>query len=131
MSRLRILIVDDEVSFAHALRRVLHRMYDVEVLSDGSQALDAVLAGRRFDVILSDVSMPRMTGVELLEELVTHAPDQARHFVFLTGGVFPERTEKRLRALGTRQLEKPVDVDELRAMISLVATAELPHERSA
>jgi CheY-like chemotaxis protein len=129
MSRLRVLIVDDEVSFAHALRRVLHRTHDVEVLGDGALALAAIMAGQRFDVILSDVSMPKMTGVELLEQLVTHAPDQARHFVFLTGGVFPERTEQRIRALGTRQLEKPVDLGELRSTISEVAAEAL--DRSA
>lgn len=121
MSRLSVLIVDDEPMFTSALRRLLHRTHDVEIASDGQQALDAVRAGRRFDVILSDVTMPLMSGIELLERLLEVAPDQAEHFVFLTGGTFPGPAQRRLRTLGTRQLEKPIDVAALRTMISEVA----------
>jgi CheY-like chemotaxis protein len=121
LGRLRVLLVDDEPTFTNALRRVLQRHHDVEVASDGKQALEVVLAGMRFDVILSDVMMPRMTGLELLEQLVTLVPDQACHFVFLTGGVFASPTQQRIRTLGTRQLEKPVDVAALRSIITEIA----------
>lgn len=120
MSRLRILIVDDETVFTHSLRRLLQRTHDVEVANDGQEALAAVQKGARFDVIFSDVTMPEMSGIELFEELQRIAPDQAQHFVFLTGGAFSSGTQHRLDALGIRQLEKPVDVTALRAMISQV-----------
>jgi CheY-like chemotaxis protein len=122
MTRLHVLVVDDEAMFTHSLRRLLQRTHDVEVANDGREALAKVLAGRRFDVILSDVTMPEMGGIELYEELLRAAPEQARRFVFLTGGAFSRPTELRLRALGTRQLEKPVDMAALRAMISQVAS---------
>lgn len=115
MTKLRVLIVDDEAMFTQSLRRLLMRQHDVAVANDGLEALTAVRAGQRFDVILSDVNMPQMTGIELFEQLLELAPDQAQHFVFLTGGAGP--TQQRLRALGTRQLEKPVDITALRAMI--------------
>jgi hypothetical protein len=51
---------------------------------------------------------------------VTLVPDQACHFVFLTGGVFGP-TRQRIHTLGTRQLEKPVDVAALRSIIAEVA----------
>lgn len=126
MSRLCVLIVDDEAIFTQSLRRLLQRTYDVEVANDGREALDAVLAGKRFDVILSDVMMPAMNGIELYEALQRVAPDQARHFVFLTGGAFGGSTQHRLRSLGTRQLEKPVDIAALRAMISQIAAERCP-----
>jgi CheY-like chemotaxis protein len=126
VTRLRLLIVDDEPMFTQALRRLLQRTHDVEVAGDGQEALAvvsaAVRSGRRFDVILSDVMMPAMSGIELLENLLEIAPEQARQFVFLTGGTFGGPTQKRLRALGTRQLEKPVDVAALRTMIDEVAS---------
>lgn len=117
MTKLRVLIVDDEAMFTQSLRRLLQRQHDIAVANDGLEALTAVRAGQRFDVILSDVNMPQMTGIELFEQLLELAPDQAQHFVFLTGGAFGGPTQQRLRALGTRQLEKPVDITALRAMI--------------
>lgn len=124
MSRLRVLIVDDEAIFTQALRRLLQRTHDVEVANDGEQALAVVRSGKRFDVILSDVMMPAMNGIELFEAVQAVDPEQARHFVFLTGGAFGGHAQNRLRSLGTRQLEKPVDVAALRSMISLVAESE-------
>ncbi len=121
MNKLRVLIVDDEAMFTQSLRRLLQRQHEVAVANDGLEALTAVRAGQRFDVILSDVNMPAMTGIELFEQLLELAPDQARHFVFLTGGAFTGPTQRRLGALGTRQLEKPVDIAALRAMIVEVA----------
>jgi CheY-like chemotaxis protein len=124
VSRLRVLIVDDEAIFTQALRRLLQRTHDVEVANDGEQALAVVRSGKRFDVILSDVMMPAMNGIELFEAVQAVDPEQARHFVFLTGGAFGGHAQNRLRSLGTRQLEKPVDVAALRSMISLVAASE-------
>ena len=124
MTRLRVLIVDDETIFTHALRRLLQRTHDIEVANDGVQALAAVRAGRRFDVILSDVMMPEMNGIELFEEVQRFDPEQARHFVFLTGGAFGGHAQQKLRKMGTRQLEKPVDVAALRHMITVVAENE-------
>jgi CheY-like chemotaxis protein len=124
VTRLRVLIVDDEAIFTQALRRLLQRTHDVEVANNGEQALAAVRAGRRFDVILSDVMMPLMNGIELFEAVQLVDPEQARHFVFLTGGAFGGHAQRQLRKMGTRQLEKPVDVAALRNMINLVAESE-------
>lgn len=121
MSKLRVLIVDDEAVFTQSLRRLLQRTHDVEVANDGREALAAVKRGARFDVILSDVMMPEMGGLELYDEVLRIAPEQARRFVFLTGGPFGGASQHRLHALGRRQLEKPVDMTALRAMITQVA----------
>jgi CheY-like chemotaxis protein len=121
VTRLRVLIVDDEPALTQALRRLLQRAHDVTTASDGRQALELLLAGERFDVILSDAMMPRMTGLELLEQLVQRIPEQARQFVLLSGGSFPALTRARLRTLGTYQLDKPVDVAALRSLLLEVA----------
>ncbi|MEZ4359797.1 MAG: response regulator [Kofleriaceae bacterium] len=126
VGRVRILIVDDERSFTTALRRVLGRVHDVTVAADGQEALDLIDAGQRFDVIFSDVTMPRMTGHELLDRLVTKDPEMAHHFVFLSGGGSPARLPARLRALGTRELEKPTDIQALREVIREIASEPAP-----
>jgi len=70
----RILIVDDEVGMQIALREVLQRQgYDVTVAKDGLAALNR-LESERFDLLLSDVRMPEMTGMELLERVRVRWP---------------------------------------------------------
>src|SRR6185295_1309014 len=62
--RAQILVVDDEPMISSAVRRILGREHDV-VATDAMGALKAIEGGRRFDVILCDVMMPDMSGVDL------------------------------------------------------------------
>jgi PAS domain S-box-containing protein len=119
--RLRILIVDDEPLVGDMLARVLRRDHEVVVASCGAAALVQITAGPRFDAIVSDVMMPNMTGIELLDALVRVDPDQARRLIFLSGGVFTPQTRARLDALGTLQLEKPIGTKELRRAVLSIA----------
>jgi CheY-like chemotaxis protein len=103
------------------LARVLRRDHEVVAVSCGREALDQVAAGAWFDAIVSDVMMPNMTGVELLEALVELAPAQAKRLIFLSGGVFSPETRIRLDELGTLQLEKPINTKDLRRQVMSVA----------
>jgi CheY-like chemotaxis protein len=111
------MLVDDEPQVAHTMERLLRRDYDVTVALCGKDALAHIASGTRFDAIVSDVMMPNMTGIELLEELRRIAPDQARRLIFLSGGAFTARTRERLDELGVLQLEKPVTAKELRIQL--------------
>jgi PAS domain S-box-containing protein len=121
--RLRILVVDDEPLVIEMLARVLRRDHDVVAVSCGQDALDQVSGGGWFDAIVSDVMMPNMTGIELLEALVQLEPLQAKRLIFLSGGVFTPETRARLDELGTLQLEKPVSMKELRRAVMSIATS--------
>jgi PAS domain S-box-containing protein len=122
--RHRILIVDDEPRVAQALKRMLSGDHDLTLASCGTEALEHVVAGARFDAIISDVMMPNMTGIELYDRLAQLAPDQAGRVIFLSGGVFTPQTQSRLESAGTVQLQKPVSAQELRACVAkLVARA--------
>ncbi|MCK6529298.1 sigma-54 dependent transcriptional regulator [Myxococcota bacterium] len=71
----RILVVDDEAANREALQRILARDgYDVESAASGDQAL-AALRASPFDLLLTDLKMPRMDGVELLRAARVVAPD--------------------------------------------------------
>ncbi len=114
------MVVDDDAMVGEMIARVLRREHDVVLASCGQEALDRVMTGEWFDAIVSDVMMPNMTGIELLERLVEIAPAQARRLVFLSGGVFAAETRARLDALGTLQLDKPVTGRDLRAAVANV-----------
>ncbi|MBV6491293.1 MAG: response regulator transcription factor [Fimbriimonadaceae bacterium] len=76
-SRVRVVVADDEVAYRNALQRTLDLMPDCEVVAmckDGQEALDACLAETP-DVLLTDVNMPRMSGVELATKLSAESPE--------------------------------------------------------
>jgi CheY-like chemotaxis protein len=114
------MLVDDEPLVAQTIERLLRRDYDVTIARCGRDAIEHIARGVRFDAIVSDVMMPNMTGIELVEELRRVAPDQAQRLIFLSGGAFTAQTRERLDALGAPQLEKPVTAKELRACLSQI-----------
>src|SRR5262249_60982807 len=123
----RVLIVDDEPRVAQALERMLHADYDLTLASCGADALAHVTGGTWYDAIISDVMMPNMTGIELLDRLEEVAPEQAPRVIFLTGGVFTAQTQHRLEASGNPQLQKPIGAQELPPCVApMVAPAPAP-----
>ncbi|HEX7840225.1 MAG TPA: ATP-binding protein, partial [Kofleriaceae bacterium] len=115
--RLRVLLVDDEPLVAQTMERLLRRDYDIAIARTGREAIDHITGGARFAAIVSDVMMPNMTGIELVDELQRIAPDQARRLIFLSGGAFTAQTRERLDQLGAPQLEKPISAKQLRACV--------------
>src|SRR5438445_10137166 len=97
---LSVLVVDDEVALRNALLRFLARRgIRGEGVSDGAEAL-RVLQQRNFDVIISDVRMPGMSGREFLERLGRDRPDLVPRVVLSTGDT---RSEEHTSELQSRQ----------------------------
>jgi PAS domain S-box-containing protein len=113
----RILVVDDEPFICSAIQRLLRKEHQVTTATSAREALGLVSAGQRFDVILSDLMMPEMSGEELLGALRGVAPDQAAKFVIMTGGAFTPRSEEFLRSLNLPHLVKPLTLENLRTAI--------------
>ena len=120
-TRRRLLIIDDEPQVLSALRRLLQREHDVEVESEAQAALARLERGERFDLILCDLMMPRMSGVEFLGAVKVARPDLAPRVVFMTGGAFTEEARAFLREVPNPFLDKPIDPDRLRALVREVA----------
>jgi CheY-like chemotaxis protein len=114
----RILVIDDEFAVGVAVRRILAADHEVVALTSARQALERILAGDSFDVILCDVMMPVMTGAEFHTELRTHAPEHAERIVFLTGGAFTPKARAFLDQVKNPKLEKPFEVQTLRDVVN-------------
>ena len=106
-----ILIVDDEANIRTHLSTYAATLgHDVEVASDGAAALSA-LRGRRFDVVMSDVRMPNLDGMEVLNETKRQSPETA--VVLMTAyGTIPQAVEA-IRAGATDYLVKPFGLDQV------------------
>jgi PAS domain S-box-containing protein len=116
--RRHVLVVDDEPMICAAVARALRPEHEVTSLTSASEALARIRAGARFDVIVCDMMMPVMTGMDLHEQVHACAPDQARRMIFLTGGAFTPKARGFLDGIDNPRLEKPFDVDHLRAVIN-------------
>ncbi|MCK6592103.1 MAG: ATP-binding protein, partial [Polyangiaceae bacterium] len=113
----RVLVVDDEAMIGAAIRRTLSSEHDVTPLTSAREALNRILAGERYDVVLCDLMMPVMSGMELYDELVQKAPEQAKRIIFLTGGAFTPKGQAFLDQVPNPRLDKPFDNQNLRSMV--------------
>ncbi|WNG33537.1 PAS domain S-box protein [Archangium violaceum] len=115
--RARILVVDDEPYVTRALQRSLAPEHEVATVNGARAALKLLDQGNRFDLILCDVMMPGMTGMDLYAELNRAVPDQAQRVVFMTGGAFTPRALSFLQEVPNPKLSKPLDLRQLRALV--------------
>jgi PAS domain S-box-containing protein len=116
----RLLVVDDEPMVTWSVRRVLGKDWDVVVASSGPEALRAIQNGGRFEAIVCDLLMPEMTGMEVYARVRDIDASLADRIIFLTGGAFTVDVERFLSGLQNARLDKPVQMDELRAQVARV-----------
>ena len=120
---LSVLLVDDEEGLRRAVTTFLKRRgMNVLAVEDGSDALRALRRGR-FDVIVSDVRMPGMSGAEFLQGLRREHPAMVNRLIFTTGDRFATDTSSLLRDAGVPSLAKPYDFAKLESVLREVALA--------
>lgn len=107
----KILIIDDEVEFASTLcQRLRLRKFDVTEAHSGREGV-AVLAGLMPDIVLLDLKMPDMSGLEVLAQIRTRLPDT--DVIMLTGHGSDAAGKEALAMGAADYLMKPVDFKEL------------------
>jgi CheY-like chemotaxis protein len=113
----KILAIDDDPLVLTAIRRML-REHDVLCLDNATDAITRLDGGEHFELILSDLMMPQVTGMDLYEHLRKHHPDVVRRLVFLTGGAVNERVSQFLHTISNVCLEKPIVASALREFVA-------------
>jgi EAL domain-containing protein (putative c-di-GMP-specific phosphodiesterase class I) len=109
-----VLVVDDDRTLARSYCRILSAEgYEVEIRFDGEAAVEA-LGASRFDVVLSDIDMPKLNGVALIERIRVHALDVP--VVLITGSPSLDTAVAAVQYGALRYLTKPVETNELRAV---------------
>ncbi len=116
-SRSRLLVIDDEPLLIAALSRTLAPEHELVSFTSARQALERLRTGERYALILCDLMMPEMTGMELHETLRREVPEMAERMVFLTGGAFTEAARTFLETTHLPCLEKPFEPERLRARL--------------
>lgn len=116
--RPRLLIIDDEPAILKAFARARGRRYEISTAQGGEQALEVLGRGPAFDLVLCDLHMPDLDGLEVYRRLLEDRPEQARAFVLVTGGTDDPQVRDLVATRAVRLLRKPFDlaaIDELLA----------------
>ena len=123
----RILIVDDEEEFVEALsERLIMRDYDVTTSLSGEDAIEKV-KGYNFDVVILDVSMPGMNGVEALGEIKKIKP--LTEVIMLTGHATVESAIDGMKLGALDFLMKPCETEALVSKINKAYDRKAEHEQ--
>jgi CheY-like chemotaxis protein len=116
----RILVVDDEKAIGIVVHLLLEEEHDVVEFVRAQDALALIRAGARFDVILCDLMMPEMSGVEFYTELSRVEPAQADRVVFMTGAVHRSTAWSFVDRLPNMRIDKPFTEE---ALIEIIRNA--------
>jgi two-component system, NtrC family, sensor kinase len=115
--RCRALVVDDEEPVALLLSRLLRELGHIpSVVTSGSAALELIRVNP-FDLVLTDVKMPGMSGFELYQTIQERDPDLSHRLVFVTGDTLTPTTQLRIAEIGNPYLAKPFSIDRLEAVV--------------
>jgi two-component system cell cycle sensor histidine kinase/response regulator CckA len=114
----RVLVVDDEPMILRLAQRVLGDHHTVTLAEGARPALEALERGERFDVILCDVLMTDLSGVDFHEQVLLRFPSEAARIVFVSASAFTARSTDFLGSVPNKRLEKPFQRGELRQIVA-------------
>jgi len=124
----RALLVDDEPVIRFALRRFFQRQgWVVDEAEDGREALACLLGGgpdtATYDIVISDLRMPGLSGIDLYARLERERPDLLRRLILFTGDSVSPDAAAFLQRSACPVLNKPFELAELRALVSRICDA--------
>jgi signal transduction histidine kinase len=113
--KLSLLVVDDEPVIARLIQKALVK-HDVTTANDGREAV-ALMGQHAYDVILCDLIMPEMTGMDVYRAALQRATPVHDRIVFMTGGAFTQRARDFLQSVPNLRIEKPFELKHLERTI--------------
>ncbi len=120
----RALVVDDDEATVALMRKILAAdRWEVQSFTSGREALPLVKPGA-FDLVVSDLHMPEMGGVELYEKSVMADPKLEHKFLFVSGYTDSSAATAFLLQTGCMGLRKPIRIEEFRALVAHIGEAK-------
>ena len=112
-----VLVIDDEPIMGQTLNRMLRRKYRVTVESDARRAVALIDSSGDFDLVICDLMMSPLTGMEVHEHVRRTAPAIADRFLLMTGGAYLPAVEQFLARWPHQVLMKPFGVEEVEQLV--------------
>ncbi len=123
-----LLLVDDEVSYVNVMiKRLKKRNYNVEGVNSGPEALEKLKGDFNCDVVVLDVKMPGMSGIDVLKQIKSTHP--LLEVIMLTGHATIEDGVEGMKLGAFDYLTKPVDLEKLVEVIEEAKSKKFDHEQ--
>ena len=122
----RILVIDDEPRLAATLKMVLAN-HHTTIARSGHEALARLHAGESYDLVICDLLMENVDGIDLHRRIRLEWPDLLPRMIFLTGDAFISRTQEFLASIPNRHLQKPFAPEELLDVVDEVLETVAPN----
>ena len=123
-----ILIVDDNAGILHTMDIILtEKGYRVEIADNGLDAIEQI-RNRSFDLVISDIKMSHVTGVDVLKEIKRVSPEIPT--IMITAFTMDKLVQEAQQEGAEAVLHKPLDFDELHSVILQLGVASQPRKSS-
>lgn len=119
----KILVIEDDEAIRGLLQAVLRENGIVEVASNGEEGLEKI-GQRYYSVIISDIRMPKMDGVQLFQKAHQRYPSISKRFVFFSGGMHNEQIDF-LKQQQVRFIEKPMRIKQIKDMVCSILSSQM------
>lgn len=121
-SQIRILIIDDEEIMRCFLSDIFKDMgYQVEMAGCGEEGV-SLFKQRPFQVVISDIKMPGMSGVDVLEQIM--ALENTTKVILITGYASVDSADRSVKLGASEYITKPFEMDHIRSVVQNIINAE-------
>jgi CheY-like chemotaxis protein len=118
IARAKVLVIDDDPGVARTLHTMLESVHEVKSVESAREGLRLLLGEERFDIVLCDLVMPELSGMDLYRSLELNRPEVLSRIVFMTGGVFTADAERFLAAVRNPRIEKPFSLARIEQLLA-------------
>src|ERR1700712_529280 len=105
----KVLIIEDDRPLCWLLKKIMHNKYEVIIMDNGMEAWSWLSDGNTPDVIISDIEMPSLDGIELLENLNNSGLFKNIPVIMLSGDENPEKRRKSMELGAFNYILKPFE----------------------
>ena len=119
-------MVDDEEIIIELYLQLLQALgHTIDTASTGLEALKKI-ESRDYDLVITDIKMPKMTGIQLYEKAVAAKPSMQRRFIFITGDMNSLTSQQMNTVTHNPCLLKPVNIEKIESTIRQVLSGQPP-----
>ncbi len=121
LPKIRLLVVEDQSDTSDLIRRVLGKSFDIDIADDGEKGLQLWREGRH-ELVLLDVMLPKLSGKDVLVEIMNENPDQA--VVIMTAHASIDQAEELMLSGAVDFISKPFRAEQLRKVCNIASLRE-------
>jgi len=116
----RVLVIDDEQLLGQTIQLGLEDTMDVQLEISGQKGLDRLLSDEHFGLILCDLSLPDLSGIDIYARIASDKPELKKRFVVMTGGAVSTESRDFLDNYQGPLLNKPFTLSQVEALIESI-----------